>query len=410
MVAKITSPSKVIAALNYNENKVKEGKAECLHASGYLQNANGMNFYQKLDGFERRNMLNSRATTKTLHISLNFDPTEKLSPNRLIAIASDYMEKIGFGLQPWLMYKHSDAGHPHIHIVTTTIKSDGKRIDTYNIGRNQSEKARKELEQMYGLIPAEKQKRLIQKSIIPVQAEKIGYGKSETKKSIVNVVNAVLNSYRYCSLPEFNAILKGYNVVADKGQENSRIYQHKGLVYRVLDAQGNKVGVPIKASSINSKPTLEKLESLFEKNKVLKEPFKEPLKKMIDEVLVQCPSNLQTFMRQLESKNIVVVLRQNEQERLYGITFVDRNNKCVFNGSEIGKQYSIAHLEEKLAAFSRIRVNHEQQQLSVFQEQNKALTILESTIAPEQEFNYTPGVLLKKKRKKKKRSLGLLTK
>jgi uncharacterized protein YijF (DUF1287 family) len=53
------------------------------------------------------------------------------------------MEKIGFGEQPYLIYKHEDAGHPHIHIVSTTIKADGSRINTHNIGRNQSEKQEK---------------------------------------------------------------------------------------------------------------------------------------------------------------------------------------------------------------------------------------------------------------------------
>lgn len=406
MVAKITSPARVIAALNYNENKVKEGKAECLYASGYLRDAKELKFQQKLEGFERLNVLNSRATTKTLHISLNFDPSEKISNDRLVTIASDYMEKIGFGSQPWLMYKHQDAGHPHIHIVTTTIQLDGKRIDTYNIGRNKSEKARKEIEQMYGLVRAENQKRSLYKLIEPVHAEKIGYGKTETRKSIANVVNAVLNSYRYCSLPEFNAILKAYNVVADRGQQDSRIYKHKGLIYRVLDAQGNKVGVPIKASSLNSKPTLEKLENLFEKNKLLKEPFKFPLKNIIDQVLTQSPRDMTTFIRQLEQRNVVTVLRQNEQGRIYGITFVDRNNKCVFNGSDLGKSYSAAHLEEKLTAFSQVPIN-QQPRMQALPEQSKTLDLLETIIAPREEFNYTPGSLLKKKRKKKRKALEL---
>ncbi|MBI2285145.1 MAG: relaxase/mobilization nuclease domain-containing protein [Bacteroidetes bacterium] len=408
MVAKITSPTKVIAALNYNENKVQEGKAECLHGSGYLRNTGDMDFYQKLEGFERLNSLNSRATTKTLHISLNFDPSEKISKDRLISIASDYMEKIGFGAQPWLMYRHNDAGHPHIHIVTTTIQADGKRIDTYNIGRNQSEKARKEIEQAYGLIPAENQKRLLRKPIAPVQAEKIGYGKTETKKSITNVINAILNTYRYCSLPEFNAILKSYNVVADRGQEDGRIYKHRGLVYRVLDAKSNKVGVPIKASSINSNPILEKLDALFEKNKLLKEPFRAGLKNTIDQVLAQHPRDIATLVRLLEQKNVVTVLRQNEQGRIYGITFIDRNNKCVFNGSDIGKQYSFAHLEERLAAFSQLPVNQKAQSHKIpFKEQSQSINILDVVITPREEFNYTSGALLKKKRKKKRRSLGL---
>ena len=147
MVAKITIPKSIKAALNYNEKKVEKGAAECLHGANYLSEVKNMNFYQKLNGFEMLNNLNSRATTKNIHISLNFDPSEKLSNDKLVEVANVYMEKIGFGQQPFLVYKHEDAGHPHIHIVSTTIKENGSRINTHNIGRNQSEKARKEIEQ-----------------------------------------------------------------------------------------------------------------------------------------------------------------------------------------------------------------------------------------------------------------------
>lgn len=404
MVAKITSPTRVIAALNYNENKVKEGKAECLYASGYLRDAKELKFHKKLEGFERLNILNSRATTKTLHISLNFDPSESIPKEQLIGIATDYMNKIGFGSQPWLLYQHNDAGHPHIHIVTTTIQSDGKRIDTYNIGRNQSEKARKEIEQVYGLVRAENQIRLLHQPVASVRVEKIGYGKIETKKSITTVVNAVLNSYLYCSLPEFNAILKSYNVVADRGQKDGRMYCYNGLVYRVLDADGNKVSVPIKASSLNIKPTLEKLEALFEKNKALKAPFKLPLKNTIDKVLAQCPHDITSFIHLLEQKNILTVLRQNDHGRTYGITFVDRNNRCVFNGSDLGKAYSAAHLEQKLVTFNQQPVNQNPHiSTAPSSEQNQ---ILNTIISPSEEFNYTPGTLLKKKRRKKRKSIG----
>lgn len=408
MVAKITSPARVISALNYNENKVTEGKATCLYASGYLRDVADMNFYQKLEGFERLNSLNSRASTKTLHISLNFDPSEKLSNECLINIATDYMEKIGFGSQPWLMYKHTDAGHPHIHIVTTTIQANGKRIDTFNIGRNQSEKARKEIEQNYGLVSAEKQRRLLHQSAVPVQLEKVGYGKTETQKSINNMVNAVLNTYLYSSLPEFNAILKAYNVVADKGREDSRIFKHKGLVYRILDTSGNKVGVPIKASSLNSKPTLKKLELLFEKNRSLKEAFKMTLKNSIDQVLAQSPHDMAAFIRQLDQKNIKTVLRENGEGRTYGVTFVDCNNKCVFNGSNLGKSYSAAHLQEQLVVFSQIPTNQlTQTNESQSTEQSKSLVLLDVIMTPHEEYSYTPGQLRKKKRKKKGRLLVL---
>jgi hypothetical protein len=113
MVAKITFPKSIEAALNYNEKKVQKGSAECLHAANYLRDAKEMNFYQKLNGFTMLNCLNNRATTKTLHVSLNFDPSEKLSVGKLVEIAKMYMKRIGFEEQPYLVYKHEDAGHPH---------------------------------------------------------------------------------------------------------------------------------------------------------------------------------------------------------------------------------------------------------------------------------------------------------
>ncbi len=53
MVAKITIPKSIEAALNYNEKKVQKGTAQCLHAVNYLNEAQKMTFHQKLEGFEK---------------------------------------------------------------------------------------------------------------------------------------------------------------------------------------------------------------------------------------------------------------------------------------------------------------------------------------------------------------------
>src|SRR6478752_8955562 len=151
MVARITSPHSIQRALNYNEQKVKNGQAELLHAANYLKDTEQLNFYDKLQRFKDLIILNERAKTNTLHISLNFHNSDMLSKEKITEIAVEYMDKIGFGEQPFLIYQHFDAGHPHLHIVTTNIQANGKRIDTFNIGRNQSEKARKEIEQKFRL-------------------------------------------------------------------------------------------------------------------------------------------------------------------------------------------------------------------------------------------------------------------
>lgn len=425
MVAKITIPKSIEAALNYNEKKVQKGNAVCLHAANYLNEAKDMNFYQKLNGFEQLNSLNDRATTKTLHVSLNFDPSEKIADDKLLKIAELYMNKIGFGDQPFIVYKHEDAGHPHIHIVSTTIKADGSRINTHNIGRNQSEKARKEIEQQYGLIKAERQQQLMKPGIKPVDAQKALYGKSETKRSISNVVGAVFSQYKFTSLPELNAALKQFNVIADRGKEEGRIYKNRGLVYRILDADGNKVGVPIKASSIGCKPILDNLEKKFTTNEPAKELLKQRTKNAIDDCLQTSPGSMKHLVSALSQKQIYTVLRQNAEGRLYGITFVDNQNKVVFNGSDLGKGFSAAALQSRLATGNEKSVTQDetkgtssagstQKEIGQQKQQEKIIVpdiktegLLDILLSTKEQYDNTPSSLLKKKRKKRKKNRDL---
>lgn len=345
MVAKVTVPVSIKRALNYNEQKMQKGKAECLYAHNYLKEAKDLNFYEKLERFEKQISLNKRATTNTIHISLNFAVGEKIPPEKLKEIASLYMEKIGFGEQPYLVYIHHDAGHPHIHIVSTNIQKDGKRISLHNIGRNQSNTARKEIEKQFNLVSAEKQAKPTLEIIKhPV---KVTYGKSETKRAITNVLDKIIDQYKYTSLAELNAILKLYNIVADRGKENGLIYKTGGLVYRVLDEKGNKIGVPVKASSIYSKPVLAKLEIKFKGNEVDRQEHKKYLKTSIDWIMRKPPANLDLLRQELQKEKISMILRQNDKRIIYGITFIDHRSKCVFNGSDIGKEYSAKSILEK---------------------------------------------------------------
>lgn len=436
MVAKITCPQNISRALNYNEQKVQQGKAECLYAGNFLKDAHCLNFYEKLHRFEHQNALNERAKTNTLHISLNFDAGDKLDREKLLKIASAYIEKIGFGRQPYLVYQHHDAGQYPPSYCHFIIEKDGKRINTYNIGRDKSEKARKDLEQEYGLVRAQSKKQMQKAELTPTEqwqqsfvhraasAQKVQYGKMETRRAITNVLDAVVNHYKYTSLAELNAVLKLYNVMADQGNEDSRLYEMKGLYYRVLDELGNKIGVPIKASAFHLKPTLKYLEQKFAANEVLRQPHKQHCKVKIDWALLGKAHTLAFFKEALQKDGIHVVLRKNEEGILYGITYVDLKNKVVFNGSDLGKEYSTKGLMERLANRMMQEQAREQkvgQKFSYTHGKEKALEIqqadekercqaferaMEVVLRPLEQPNYIPGELLKKKRKKKQ-SRGL---
>lgn len=349
MVAKITTPNSIGKALNYNEKKVQKGVATCLYAGNFLKDASGLNFSEKLARFKALNELNTRAKTNTLHISLNFDPTEQFCHEKLVQIATTYLAKIGFGDQPYLVYEHRDAGHPHIHIVTTSIRENGRRIDTYNIGKNASEKARTEIEVAFGLIRAGRKRGLQKESEETPATQKIQYGKTDSKRAITNVLNTVIHGYSFSSLAELNAVLKLYNLSADTGADGSRIQKNGGLLYRILNESGRPVGVPIKASSLSFKPTLPYLENAFKKGTEAKEPNKKKLKTAIDFQLLQKPEDLAHFIRRLQNERITVILRKNSQEYLYGLTYVDHRTKSVFNGSDLGKDYSAAGIQKRIA-------------------------------------------------------------
>ena len=348
MVAIIKQGKSLRRAFQYNENKLKEGDATLLATENFPFNISAENGYMGLKMLEKVAELKQDVQVNSVHISLNFSPEEKFSDEKMKLIAKEYMEKIGFGDQPYLVYRHHDSGHEHCHIVTTNITLDAQRISLHNIGKLKSEPARIELEKKYGLAKAEDHRKDLV-SMKPVDARKVMYGKIDTKRAIGNVLAEILNKFKFTSLPELNAVLNLYNVHAERGTEGSRLYQHNGLQYRVLDADGDPVGAPIKASLFHDRPTLKNLEKLFIRNDVARQQYKKRLQTNISFILKsKRPASLQELKDLLHREGIRLVPRLNKEGVIYGVTYIDLKTKCIFNGSALGKQFSAKGLLETI--------------------------------------------------------------
>jgi hypothetical protein len=411
MVAKIKSGKSLTGALNYNENKVKVGKAVLIATNGYVRDPDKLTFYDKLFRLTDLVQRNIRTKTNTVHISLNFHISEKIGQEKLIDISVEYMKQIGFGNQPYLVYEHSDAGHPHVHIVTTNIRPDGKRISLHYIGEKFSEPAREAIEIQFGLVKAVdhrmKEVQDTQTALSPV-----AYGKSDTKRAITNIVNNVTRSYKFTSLPELNAVLNQYNITADRGSKGSVMFNNSGLNYWITDDKGKKVGVPIKASSIYQKPTLKLLEGRFKLNEVLRKPFKNSIIKKLDR-LIRDANSLDGFKAKLSDENITLIVRQNEDGRIYGLSYVDHQAKVVFNGSDLGKAYSAASIVASLRQTSSLDLRADmgnptrslKAPLNRFDNGGRYLetTILSDLLAPAESNSFQGDFGPKRKRKKRKR-------
>ncbi|MBP1222352.1 relaxase/mobilization nuclease domain-containing protein [Flavobacterium sp. 1355] len=426
MVAVINTGHSLRSIFNYNENKVSIGAAQCIGEGNYPMDVDQMSLDFKLKLLLKQLELNENVTRNSVHISLNFDPSETgLSKEKLMKIASVYMTKIGFGLQPYLVYQHHDAGHPHIHIVSIKVQANGKRIDMQNIGKNQSETARKEIEKQFYLVQASGQNKKQNTDIKAVNIHKVQYGRSETKKAISGILNAVVPHYKFSTIGELNAVLNLYNVLAERGREDSKMFLHRGLVYRIIDNEKKAVGVPIKASSLYTKPTLEYLEKKFTSNKTAR---LSDLKRIKNEIDFAFLNNSGTTVEQLETtlqkKGIAIASRINNQGFLFGITYIDHTTKCVCNGSVLGKSYAAKAIQERcentsidkvLTAFQKVGEFKNKAEVTqntssdTLQDQDKILSsdselkeLIDSILKYEYVGNYVPNQL-KGKRKKRKR-------
>lgn len=347
MVAIINSGKSIRKSFYYNDNKLEKGAAELLMAENYPMEMKWMNQDQRRNVLLKSAKKNAEMKRPSLHISLNFAPGEQLSNALLKQITADYMQAIGLGGQPYLMYRHYDSGHPHVHIVTHRVGPDGSPLDTYRIGELKSNPARKMLEEKYGLVKAEDHRRGLY-NLPPVNITKAIYSQSETKKGIEDRLNYVLHKYKFSSLNAMNAVLKGYNVCADRGSRDSRIFKNNGLVFRLIGPSGTFVGVPIPASDLYVPATLKLLQTVFKNKREFTPEEKARVKNAVDLTLKKHPRPSFSELSQLLLKeNIRIVPLKNPAGQIYGISYVDSKNKCAFDGNDLGTAYCSNAIQQR---------------------------------------------------------------
>ena len=343
MVAKISYGSSLYGALAYNGEKVNEGVAKILETNKvFCPVDDGHDITACMQDFMAYMPSQVRTKKPVIHISLNPHPDDKLSDEQFSAIALEYIEKMGYGNQPFMVYKHEDIDRHHLHIVTLAVDETGRKI---NDGNNfyTSTRILKELEQKFDLIPAQ-----MRKEREAFHLKKVCYGDGENlKKQLASIIKPAVKFYHCPSFKEYRALLSTYNICVEevKGEIHGKTYM--GLLYFAADDKGNKVGKVFKSSLFGKSVGYEALQNRF---KVSKEKLKErhlaPKTKAVVAGALNRSATREDFRDNLHRKGIDVLFRENEEGRLYGITFIDHNNGCVVNGSRLGKDLSANAIAE----------------------------------------------------------------
>ena len=331
MVAKISIGSSLYGALAYNGEKINKENGRILGSNKIIIPSNGqVNISDRVDNFRECMPKMGKTKKPVLHISLNPHPDDKLTDQDFEILAREYLDQLGFGEQPYVIYKHEDIDRHHIHIVTVNVNEEGKRLNQDFLFRR-SKKITTGLEEKYNLHKAQREK------ITPDMPIRKIDPSGDIKRQVANTVKMVGMRYKFQSIGEYNAVLGLYNVKCEQtdGRVNGREYH--GLVYFATDDEGRVIASPFKASRLGKFASRTAIDNRFEraKDKVDVAPTR---RKVADALTTS--SGKDDFVEKLRERNIDVVFRYTDEGRIYGVTFVDHTTMTVLNGSRLGKEYS----------------------------------------------------------------------
>lgn len=414
MVAKINIGSNLYGALAYNQEKVDEGLGRILGSNLVFEPTDGQfNVTECMNDFMQFVPAHFRTEKPVFHVSINPHPDDRLTDDQLADIGREYMEKLGYGDQPYLIFKHEDIGREHIHIVSLRVDSNGKKIDGYK-EHERSKEITEHLERKYNLNPAEGQKRSEQWELTPVDASK-----GDLKKQIAAVIKPLASMYHFQSMGEYKAVLSLYNINVEelKGEVKGKPY--RGLLYSAMDNEGNKVGNPLKSSIFGKSVGYDGLEKRMEKSaeRIKSKNLEAHTLKAVSEAKQGSQSESE-FRAKLRQQGIDVLFRRNDEGRIYGATFIGHTTRTVLNGSRLGKEYS-ANVFNNLYGGNQQQVQEPIQDTrlsDVYKNTEKPTTQYDtsdsvtgglfSILAPEPENHPKEEMPLPRRKKKKKRRYG----
>ena len=306
MIAKISPPSKdLMKTLTYNFRKVDRDQADIL-LSGQLS-ADGRLTAERVFR-EMTVYIPSGARTKNVvfHASINPRPDESLSDDRLRTIAREYLCRLGYGDQPFIVFKHRDIAREHIHLVSTRVRHDGSKIrDTMEHVR--STRIMRSLEAKFGLMPSSPSQK---KDGVSAKPSVVDIDAGDIKRQVAAAVQYVLGRYAFQSVGEMNLLLARFRVTAEEVKTERKGRPFDGIVYAATDAEGHKICTPIKASEIGRQVSYAALRRHFEQSKSVVRERSGAIRRAIADVMQTSPDRAE-FIDRMRGHSIETVTRIN---------------------------------------------------------------------------------------------------
>lgn len=289
MIAKILDKTGSFNAVNYNSKKLNSGAGELMA----LQNMpslsmNNIPSQQVVkDYLKAYSSTNTRVKQPQFHATISAKGKE-YDKYQLTDIAKSYMDKMGYGKQPFIIVFHNDTDNNHVHIVSTRVAKDGQKIyDGYENIRSQ-------------------------KAIQEVMNEKYNISEARNLEKLL--------AYKYNDLSPLKTLLERNSFKI--GQKENAYNIYKGGVF------------------IHSLKTLPVSEISREEKAKLKAKLISYSKSYDADIRYQKDTDVwksQATEKLKESLGIDIVFHHKGDKRPFGYTIIDNRSQTVIKGSEVLK-------------------------------------------------------------------------
>ena len=239
MIAKIKSGKGFGGLVNY-ANDIKDKNTKILHAYGVSTTSNAT----VIASFKCQSQ-GCKSDRYVGHLMLAFSPkdTDKLNDNRMVEIAQEYMKRMNITDTQYVIYRHYDKAHPHLHIVYNRVNNKKKLIKGDQNFRK-SALVTKQLTKEYGLTFGSNKQ--------AVKRDRL-YGKDKIKYHIYDTTRSVLPSAKSFEDLKQKLALNGIKFNFTRGNDGFE----NGIVFSASD-------ISFPGCKIDKTMTYEELNSFFE--------------------------------------------------------------------------------------------------------------------------------------------------
>lgn len=323
MILKIMQPaSSSCFSLEYNENKCASGEASLIHTHCIDESEGIEGTFHK---YERRNI---RTENLSFHMSVNPAPGERLTEQQVKDFVGDIMSGLGYGSQPYVIYRHTDIDREHYHVVSVRVNEQGRKIHDFQENRRCLQLL-SAIAPKYGLgVGNGDGERYAAMGIDPRRFNPVGGNIMEQ----IRIIAQECCRYHMTSFSQFKFIMQSHGLdVSERTGESSQV------VIRGLNQDGIPCTAPITESELGRA-----LYADYERRAmqcVGRNGMKKRERGRICGISASClghSTSERHFRNMLARFDIDIHLHRTREGRIYGATFVDHSTKCAFKASELG--------------------------------------------------------------------------